>query len=196
MLLADNSYAQQWKFTNAPDADARAVQAAYWAAQWANAAGQIGSISSTLTKAAKMGDYLRYSFFDKYFKKIGNCVGKNQCPGGNGKDSAHYLLSWYYAWGGSLSTSGGWAWRIGDGSAHFGYQNPLAAYALVNEPTLTPKGSTAVQDWQKSLETQLEFYSYLQSEEGAFAGGATNTWKGRYDTPPDNLTKNTFQGMY
>ena len=28
-----------------------------------------------MAKAAKMGDYLRYAMYDKYFKKIGNCVG-------------------------------------------------------------------------------------------------------------------------
>ena len=77
-----------------------------------------------------MGDYLRYAMFDKYFKKIGNCVGPSTCPAGTGKDSEHYLISWYYAWGGSLDTAGGWAWRIGDGASHQGYQNPMAAYAL------------------------------------------------------------------
>ncbi|KAJ8950368.1 hypothetical protein NQ314_007905 [Rhamnusium bicolor] len=196
LFVADSDYAHQWKFTNAPDADARAVQAAYWAAKWADQKGQLGSITNTLSKAAKMGDYLRYGLFDKYFKKIGNCVGASQCAAGKGKESAHYLLSWYYAWGGSLDGQYGWAWRIGDGAAHFGYQNPLAAYALANEAALKPKGSTAVQDWQKSLDTQLEFYGYLQTPEGAFAGGATNSWKGRYATPDSNLTSNTFHGMF
>ncbi|KAJ8950369.1 hypothetical protein NQ314_007906 [Rhamnusium bicolor] len=196
LFIDDSEYAHQWKFTNAPDADARAIQAAYWASKWADQKGQLGSITNTLSKAAKMGDYLRYSLFDKYFKKIGNCVGASQCAAGKGKESAHYLLSWYYAWGGSMGAQYGWAWRIGDGAAHFGYQNPLAAYALANESNLKPKGSTAVEDWKKSLDTQLEFYSYLQTPEGAFAGGATNSWKGRYATPDSNLTSNTFHGMF
>jgi hypothetical protein len=194
LFVKDSNYAKQWKFTAAPDADARAIQAAYWAAQWAKKEGKSSQISETLEKAGKLGDYLRYALFDKYFKKIGNCFSKS-CPGGNGKDSAHYLLSWYYAWGGALDTNGGWAWRIGDGSAHFGYQNPLAAYALANEPSMKPKGSTAEEDWKKSLERQIEFYEYLQTVEGAFAGGATNTWNGRYDQPPSNLTDSTFYGM-
>ena len=50
-----------------------------------------------------MGDYLRYTLFDKYFKTIG-CTSP-RCPAGTGKDSAHYLLSWYYAWGGALDSS-------------------------------------------------------------------------------------------
>ena len=33
-------YAKQWKYTNAPDADARAIQAAYWALTWAKAQGK------------------------------------------------------------------------------------------------------------------------------------------------------------
>jgi len=194
LFVKDNNYAKQWKFTAAPDADARAIQGAFWAAQWAKKAGKTSEITQTLEKAGKLGDYLRYALFDKYFKKIGQCFSKN-CAAGSGKDSAHYLLSWYYAWGGALDTNGGWAWRIGDGSAHFGYQNPLAAYALANEASMKPKSSSAVDDWKKSLERQIEFYEYLQTAEGAFAGGATNTWNGRYDSPPSNLTSNTFYGM-
>jgi hypothetical protein len=194
LFVKDSSYAKQWKFTNAPDADARAIQAAFWADQWADKAGKKSTITATLAKAAKMGDYLRYSLFDKYFKKIGNCFSKT-CPAASGKDSAHYLLSWYYAWGGALDTSAGWAWRIGDGTAHFGYQNPLAAYALANVAELKPKGSTAVDDWKKSLTRQIELYEYCQTTEGAFAGGVSNTWNGRYDQPPSNLTSNTFYGM-
>ncbi|XP_028128323.2 exoglucanase B [Diabrotica virgifera virgifera] len=196
LFTKDNSYAQQWKFTNAPDADARAIQAAYWAGQWAQQSGQLGTIQGTLAKAAKMGDYLRYALFDKYFKQVGNCDNRWSCPGGYGKSSAHYLLGWYYAWGGSVDTNGGWAWRIGDSAAHFGYQNPLAAYALANDPNLRPKGATAVSDWQTSLERQLEFYEWLQSAEGAFAGGATNSINGHYDSPSSDLTANTFHGMY
>jgi len=195
LFVKDNNYAKQWKFTAAPDADARAIQGAFWAYTWAKEQGKDSSISATLGKAGKLGDYMRYALFDKYFKKIGGCTNRNSCPGGNGKDSSHYLLSWYYAWGGALD-NGGWAWRIGDGAAHFGYQNPLAAYALANVDVMKPKGSTAVDDWKKSLDRQIEFYEYLQSEEGAFAGGATNTWNGRYDTPPSNLSGNTFYGMF
>ncbi|WP_225993093.1 glycoside hydrolase family 48 protein [Actinomadura rudentiformis] len=193
LFIKDASYAKQWKFTNAPDADARAVQAAYWANLWAKEQGKAGDVSATVGKAGKMGDYLRYAFFDKYFKKIGNCYPAATCPGATGKDSAHYLLSWYYAWGGSLSTSGGWSWRIGDGASHFGYQNPMAAYALVNDPALAPKGSTAKADWQASLTRQLQLYKWLQSAEGAIAGGVTNSWDGSYSAPPAGLTK--FFGM-
>lgn len=196
LFVKDNNYVQQWKYSNAPDADARAVQASYWASEWAKKAGKTAQITGSLSKASKLGDYLRYALFDKYFKKIGNCIGPYGCQGANGKDSAHYLISWYYAWGGSLSPNGGWAWRIGDGSAHIGYQNPMTAYALSSYAPLKPRSATGSDDWKVSLERMLEFYEWLQTSEGAFAGGVANSWKGRYETPPSNLTKNTFHGMF
>ncbi|MGY3205265.1 glycoside hydrolase family 48 protein [Streptomyces sp. TE5632] len=194
LFTKDASYAKQWKFTNAPDADARAVQAAYWADLWAKEQGNGGDVSATVAKAAKMGDYLRYSMYDKYFKKVGNCTSPSSCPAGNGKDASHYLMSWYYAWGGATDTSAGWAWRIGSSHAHGGYQNPLAAYALSSYDDLKPESATGAADWAKSLDRQLEFYRWLQSDEGAIAGGATNSWAGRYATPPAGTP--TFHGMY
>jgi Glycosyl hydrolase family 48 len=193
LFIGDQQYSQQWKYTNAPDADARAIQAAYWAVQWATDQGNAGAISASVQRAAKMGDYLRYSMFDKYFKRIGDCVGATSCPAGSGRSSQHYLLSWYYAWGGGLAGAN-WAWRIGDGAAHHGYQNPMAAYALTNESSLAPSGPTAAGDWTTSLQRQLEFLQWLQSAEGGIAGGATNSWEGQYGTPPSNLP--TFYGMF
>ncbi|WP_328672484.1 glycoside hydrolase family 48 protein [Streptomyces sp. NBC_00328] len=194
LFTGDSSYAKQWKYTDAPDADARAVQAAYWADVWAKAQGRSADVSATVGKAAKMGDYLRYAMYDKYFKKIGNCVGPTACAAGTGKDASHYLLSWYYAWGGANDTSAGWAWRIGSSHTHGGYQNPLAAYALSSNADLKPKSATGASDWATSLTRQLEFYRWLQSSEGAIAGGATNSWAGRYATPPTGTP--TFYGMY
>lgn len=194
LFTGDSSYAKQWKFTNAPDADARAVQAAYWANLWAKQQGKGSDVSATVGKAAKMGDYLRYSMYDKYFKKVGNCTGPTACPAGTGKDASHYLMSWYYAWGGATDTSAGWSWRIGSSHTHGGYQNPLAAYALSSSADLKPKSATGQADWAKSLDRQLEFYRWLQSDEGAIAGGATNSWGGSYSTPPAGTP--TFYGMY
>ena len=105
LFTKDASYAKQWKYTNAPDADARVVQVALLAQQWATAQGKGATIAAEIGKAAKMGDYLRYAMFDKYFKRVGNCVGPAACPAGTGKNSAHYLMSWYYAWGGATDTS-------------------------------------------------------------------------------------------
>ncbi|ARQ68626.1 glycoside hydrolase family 48 protein [Streptomyces marincola] len=194
LFTGDAGYAEQWRYTNAPDADARAVQAAYWANQWATEQGNASAVASTVDKAAQMGDYLRYAMYDKYFKEIGNCVGASSCPAGSGKDSAHYLLSWYYAWGGALDTSAGWAWRIGSSHAHFGYQNPMAAWALSSDADLVPESPTAEDDWATSLDRQVEFYRWLQSDEGGIAGGATNSWEGHYGTPPAGTP--TFYGMY
>jgi hypothetical protein len=192
LFVKDNSYSKQWKYTNAPDADARAVQAAYWAYRWATAQGNAGAISASVAKAAKMGDFLRYSMFDKYFKQIGNCVGASSCPAGTGRTSQHYLLGWYFAWGGA-EPGGGWAWRIGDGAAHHGYQNPVAAWALSTQGAMAPKSSTGKSDWATSLGRQIEFLQWLQSADGAIAGGATNSWDGQYGTPPAGTP--TFYGM-
>jgi len=191
LFTGDASYAKQWKYTSASDADARAVEAIYWANQWATEQGKQADIAATVAKAAKLGDYLRYTLFDKYFKTIG-CTSPS-CPAGTGKDSAHYLLSWYMAWGGATDANAGWAWRISSSHAHFGYQNPLAAYALSTDPALTPKSPTAKTDWATSLERQLDFYTWLQASNGGIAGGATNSWDGAYAQPPAGTP--TFHGM-
>jgi hypothetical protein len=181
---------KQWKYTNAPDADARAVQALYWATEWAKAQGKTASdVPASL--ASKMGDYLRLAMFDKYYKPIG-CQSKS-AAGASGYGSAHYLMSWYYAWGGPHDPSQSWAWRIGCSHSHFGYQNPVAAYALSNYSDLIPRSPNAKNDWATSLQRQLEFYRWLQSAEGAIAGGCTNMWDGNYSAYPSNRA--TFYGM-
>jgi hypothetical protein len=193
LFVKDTSYSKQWKYTNAPDADARAIQAAYWAYRWASAQGNASAISASVAKAAKMGDYLRYGMFDKYFKQIGNCTSPSSCPPGTGRTSQHYLLGWYFAWGGA-EPGGGWAWRIGDGAAHQGYQNPVAAWALSTVSAMAPKSTTGKSDWATSLNRQIEFLRWLQSADGGIAGGATNSWDGQYGAPPPGTP--TFYGMY
>ncbi|HVV23838.1 MAG TPA: glycoside hydrolase family 48 protein, partial [Pseudonocardiaceae bacterium] len=193
------SFAKQYKFTDAPDADARMVQAAYWADTFAKAQGKSSAITSTLAKAAELGDYLRYSMFDKYFKQISaNCsqVGSVACPAGTSKANEDtYLLSWYYAWGGDVG--GAWSWRIGGTAIHEGYQNPLAAYALSTDTNLIPKSATAKADWAQSLTTQLNLYQWLQSAEGGIAGGVENNWQGNYgDVTKPPSGDPTFDGMY
>jgi hypothetical protein len=190
------SFAKQYKFTDAPDADARMVQAAYWADTFAKAQGKTSSVTATLAKAAELGDYLRYSMFDKYFKQIGNCIGSTTCAAGTGKSNEDtYLMSWYYAWGGD--TGGAWSWRIGGSSIHEGYQNPLAAFALSTDTNLIPKSPTAKADWATSLTTQLNLYQWLQSAEGGIAGGVTNNWGGNYgDAGKPPTGDPTFDGMY
>ncbi|BCB83287.1 glycoside hydrolase family 48 protein [Phytohabitans suffuscus] len=190
IFIGDSSYTRQWRYTSAPDADARAVQAAYWALKWAKEQGKQADISATITKAAQMGDYLRYAMYDKYFKNPG-CASPT-CAAGTGKSSSAYLLSWYSAWGGPQGSSD-WAWRIGSSHNHGGYQNPFAAWALSNTTELIPRSSTARTDWATSLTRQIQFYTWLQSAEGAIAGGATNSWNGDYSARPAG--RPTFYGM-
>ncbi|MFZ1085376.1 MAG: glycoside hydrolase family 48 protein, partial [Terracidiphilus sp.] len=202
-LFTSGPYTQQWKYTDAPDADARAIQAIYWAQQYAATQGAtaVSQVATLTPLATELGDYLRYSFYDKYFKQQG-CQSLS-CPVENGtKNSSAYLLSWYYAWGGALPAEGSWSWRIGSSDVHFGYQNPLAAYALTT--SLASTSATGKADWTTGLERQLEFYRWLQSSNGAIAGGATNSWGGgsnasetawggQYAVPPAGTS--TFYGM-
>jgi hypothetical protein len=193
------SFAQQYKYTDAPDADARLIQAAYLADTFAKAQGKESQIAGTMANAAKLGDYLRYSMFDKYFKQITAACsqdGSVGCPAGTSKANEDtYLLSWYYAFGGA--TSGAWSWRISGESIHEGYQDPVTAYALSTDPDLIPLSPTAKSDWATSLSTQLNFFQWLQSSQGAIAGGVTNSWGGNYGDggkPPAGDA--TFDGMY
>lgn len=183
----NNTPAAQWRYTNATDADARAVQVLYWAKEMGY------NNPAYLNKAKKMGDYLRYGLYDKYFQKIGS--GKNGSPAaGTGKDASSYLLAWYTSWGGGLGSGGEWAWRIGASHMHQGYQNPVAAYALgTQQGGLIPASPTAGEDWNKSLKRQLEFYTWLLSAEGAVGGGATNSWNGDYSAYPAGTS--TFYDM-
>jgi hypothetical protein len=193
------SFSAQYKYTDAPDADARMIQAAYWADQYATAQGNESQIASTLADAAKLGDYLRYSMFDKYFKQISSSCsieGALDCPAGTSKSNEDtYLLSWYYAWGGS--TTGAWSWRISGTSIHEGYQNPMTAFALSTDSTLIPLSPTAQSDWATSLTTQLNLMQWLQSDQGGIAGGVTNNWSGNYGADPAVPSGDaTFDGMY
>lgn len=92
-----------------------------------------------------------------------------------------------------MDTRGGWAWRIGSSFAHFGYQNPLTAWVLSSQSAFKPASATGASDWATSLGRQIEFYQWLQSAEGAIAGGATNSWKGAYAAHPAGAA--TFYGM-
>lgn len=186
LFTQDNTYSKQWRYTIASDADARAVQATYWADQWAKEQGS--NVNDDVAKASKMGDYLRYSMFDKYFRNIGEANGQDQ------NTNKHYLLGWYYSWGGS--DNGDWAWKIGCSHSHFGYQNPMTAWIMSKTDDFKPKSQNGQSDWDKSLQRQLEFYQWLQSSEGAIAGGATNSYTtdaGSYQKYPAGTP--TFYGM-
>ena len=193
------SFSAQYKYTDAPDADARMIQAAYSRTRSPRPRARTSAISGTLADAAKLGDYLRYSMFDKYFKQITAACsqdGSAGCPAGTSKANEDtYLLSWYYAWGGS--SGGAWSWRISGEAIHQGYQDPVTAYALSTDSSLIPLSPTAKADWAASLTTQLNFFQWLQSSQGAIAGGVTNNWGGNYgdaSKPPAGDT--TFDGMY
>ena len=186
-FTTEDKVAAQYAYTNAPDAEERAIQGVYWANRWG-----VGD-ASVEKLAGKMTDELRNDMFDKYYKKIGETTGKSDSSAGY--EGAHYLMSWYTSWGGALD--GAWTWQIGCSHCHQFYQNALMAYAANDTKysciSSNMKAEGAAKDWKESLERQLEFYEWLQTPEGPFAGGATNSWKGRYETYPSGIA--TFYGM-
>ena len=58
---------------------------------------------------------------------------------------------------------------------------------------IRPQSPTAAADWGISLTRQLDFITWLQSNEGGIAGGATNSIDGSYGARPTNLPQ--FYGM-
>lgn len=168
--------APQWRYTSAPDAELRVIQVMYVAEQFAKAQGV--DLSEYVAKAAKMGDWMRYCLFSKYFR----AVGKYQTAG-TGYDSAHYLVSWYAGWGGGIGSQT-WAWKIGSHSAHIGYQNPISAMYLTN---------LGIKDWDKSLDRQLEMAEFCQLNNGIFAGGVANHVSGETAFP--TTKPGPFHGM-
>ncbi|MDE5792106.1 MAG: cellulose 1,4-beta-cellobiosidase, partial [Oscillospiraceae bacterium] len=184
----DENVTAQYAYTNAPDAEDRAIQGVFDANQWG-----VGD-ASVSAKAAEMGDELRNNMYDKYYQTISE--NTSWTNGNAGDNSKHYLMNWYTSWGGALASSGqNWCWQIGCSHAHEFYQNPLAAYALIQDNDLKSgmKSQGAVDDYVKSLERQMEFYLWLQSANGPIAGGATNSYKGRYEAYPAGSS--TFYGM-
>ncbi len=180
----DSTVTPQWAYTNAPDAEDRAIQGVYDAIKWGV------SNNSLNAKASEMGDELRNNMYDKYYQEIS--TNTSWSNGNAGDRSKHYLMNWYTSWGGALKSTGqDWCWQIGCSHAHEFYQNPLAAYGLLSEFDMKADGAT--QDYTKSLERQLEFYLWLQSSNGPIAGGATNSYKGRYLEYPSGVP--TFHGM-
>ena len=166
----------QWKYTLASDADARVIQAMAIASYFGKTPPE-----SLVQNTTKLGDYLTCCLYDKYYIRIGGTS-----PGYN-DDAFHGLLSWYSAWGAPVQPQG-WAFRIGCSHCHSGYQNPMSAYAMSQNSS-----SIMQQRWKTSLQRQLEFIAWLQSAEGAIAGGCTNSVNGQYDPVPAGVT--TFHNM-
>lgn len=184
-LKQDGPSPAQWKYTAASDADARAIQAVFFVDWLCRNKQKEGPPKHILEKATKLGDYLAYAMFDKYFLKIGTQSRKQRADGQ--EDAFHGLLSWYHAWGGPLQRQG-WAFHISCSHSHAGYQNPYTAYEMSQNPSSIMKN-----EWKTSLDRQLELFAWLQSSEGAISGGCTNSWNGRYEDYPDDIP--TFYGM-
>ncbi len=184
----ESNPAKQWRYTNAPDAEGRAIQGVYFASRYG-----VDGYSSVASDAGKMSDYLRGDMFDKYYKPIG-CQSKS-AKRSSTYDSCHYLMAWYTSWGGALD--GSWKWKIGCSHVHYFYQNPLQAYACLVDSGINSgmKASNATTDWATSLTRQLELFQWLQSAEGPFAGGCSNCYQGNY-TPYESGATTFYDMVY
>ncbi|TDW63098.1 Calx-beta domain-containing protein [Novosphingobium sp. PhB55] len=196
---AQYDWGKKWSYTNAPDAEVRAVQWAFWANKFAADQGAGATIATSTSRAKKMGDYLRYNLFDKYFRQI----GANRAQGGTSAapySSCHYLINWYAAWGGEVPAAGAeasWGYRIGCSEAHQGYQGVDTAYFMATGGGgFTPQSASAGDIWLGSLYRQIEMIRWLQSPEGPIAGGVTNSLFARYETATDGRQNAKFYGMY
>eukprot|EP01084_Bolivina_argentea_P145522 255051_1 len=63
LFIFDNQYKcdEQWRYTGAPDADARTIQATYWAYNFSQQSGVNADVSQEVTNAVKLSDFIRYS---------------------------------------------------------------------------------------------------------------------------------------
>lgn len=187
-------YAKQWRYTCAPDAEGRALQWAFYADKAAPSSATVAGAA----KAKKMGDYLRYALFDKYFREIGNYeVGATWTAP---YKSCHYLTSWYVSWGGeapATGQTGSWSFRIGSSESHQGYQTPNIAYRMATGGGgYAPQSPSAGDNWLGAMYRQIEMMRWLQTEKGPLAGGVSNSWHGRYETPTDGREAAKFYGMF
>ena len=199
-LNSPYGWSEEYSYSVATDADARAIQAAYMAAKTLASMEHNSYLRHLSEKTAKMGDFLRYGMRTKYHfplgRKIKEEIEKN--PNKNEYDHTitildpsnkngyiHYLLGWNYAWGAAIPDRGGYyPWRIGDDNVHAAYQNPVAAYALSRfEPFSNAISGNGKNEWNISLNRQLELIRWLQTKQGAIGGGITNCWNGDYRDP-------------
>ena len=94
-----------------------------------------------------MGDYLRYALFDKYFKQIGNCttplLRRRHRPQLRALPAGLVLRL-----GRRASPAAAGPGASATAHAHFGYQNPLAAWALSTSTGADPE----VSDRQERLD--------------------------------------------
>ena len=81
-------YAKQWKYTNAPDADARAVQAAYWALTWAKAQGKAAPSLGHRRQGRQDGRLPALLDVRQVLQEDRRCTSAVAAPAGTGKDSA------------------------------------------------------------------------------------------------------------
>ena len=93
----------QWHYYANPNDNQKLIQIMYWAQKFAQDQGI--DLSKYIQKTIKIGNYLRYTLFDKYFRVIGQ--GKKP---GRGYESCSYLVDFNFQWGSTLNEN--WSWHL------------------------------------------------------------------------------------
>ena len=189
LFITGPAPAQQWRYTNAPDADARLVQAMYWAnvltraaaADGGRAVGQ-GRADGRLPALRDVRQVLQDDgLFEPAVPRRNRIqrralpavlvlrVGRRhpRRPAGPCASAPATTTS---------ATRTRWRRTRSPTCPRCGRARPTRA-RLDHEPR-----------------RQLEFYRWLQSADGGIAGGATNSLGGRYAAPPAGTP--TFYGMF
>lgn len=185
----NGTFSSQWNYSVAPDAESRCIQAAWIASKMSTGV----NVAAFDTKAKKMADYMQYALFDKYFR------GPLPSNAGNDSDGCHYLLSWGAGFGGGMPASDHdsyWGFRIGNSEIHFGYNCVDVAYMCQTGKAFKPSTPSSGNRYAVSVSRQLELIRWLQSPEGAIAGGVTSNYQGVYGIPDDGRQNATFYGLY
>ena len=192
-----SSYAKQWKYTDAPDADARADPGGVLGAtRWATARARQSQVAAIGRQGRQDGrlpallDVRQVLQEDRQLHQPDRLRGRHRQAA-----PQHYLLAWYYAWGGA-EPGGGWAWRIGDGATHHGYQNPLAAWAL---STVTALDARSRRPRKSRLDQEPRRGSWSStggcSRPRARIAGGAHQQLGRRSTARRRPATPTFYGM-
>lgn len=181
-----SGYSKQVTYSVAGDADVRAVGNTILALRH----NQNGVPTSVKSMAEKNGAFIQYTLYDKYFQPI---------PGYD-QSGCHYLLSWGCGYGVGLVVEGAeqsyWGFRIGNSEIHHGYNGIDVAYGCRTGADLVSAASGVADRWALSLDRQFELLRWLQTPEGAIAGGVSSSWRGRYETPTDGRQNAKFYGCY
>lgn len=88
-----------------------------------------------------------------------------------------------------------WGVRTASWNYHQAHQNAMSAFILSTIPEFQSKTVNGKEQWNIVKENTIDFWDWLQTEEGAIAGGATNSFNGDYRDPAGYGVTGYFNGL-